>query len=189
MTRLLEESLGGCPVVDINGYRYLVHPLTDGLPAIDPRLLDEVVGRMADIADLDCNRIVTSEAMGIPVAVLLSQRTGIPLTIVRRRRYGLPGEVSLAQHTGYADTELHINGVGRGDRVLLVDDVLSTGGTLRAIADALTEVIGAVVVDIVVIFDKSGGRATACCGEGRKVKALLEVKVDGEKVTHSPSPP
>lgn len=188
MLQRLKESLEGCPIVDLNGYDYFVHPLADGVPGIDPSLLDEVVDRMIEIGDLDCDRIVTSEAMGIPVGTLLSYKTGIPLTIVRKKRYGLPGETSLRQHTGYSKTDMFINGIGRGDRVVLVDDVVSTGGTLHAIAEALREVIGAEIVDILVIFDKSDRTSSPDIENGPRIKALMKVAIEEGRVVYQLPP-
>ena len=75
MGRLLRESLEAAPVVDLNGYSYFVHPLTDGIPQIDAALLDEVVEEILELVDMrTVDRIVTVEAMGIPVATALSPR-------------------------------------------------------------------------------------------------------------------
>jgi adenine phosphoribosyltransferase len=51
---------------------------------------------------------------------------------------------------------MFINDVDEGDGVLVLDDVLSTGGTLTAICDALED-IGADIVDVVAVIKKVGG--------------------------------
>jgi adenine phosphoribosyltransferase len=51
---------------------------------------------------------------------------------------------------------MYINDVNEGDRVLVLDDVLSTGGTLKALLTALDD-IGAEVVDTVIVIKKVGG--------------------------------
>jgi len=153
---MLKRTLAEAPVVKKGDYDYVVHPITDGIPAIEPGLLEEVTAEMLRIGNFDCDRIVTPEAMGIPLATSLSLKTGIPFTILRKRSYGLPGERSVAQVTGYSRSSLSINGLGRGDRVTFVDDVLSTGGTLRAIIKALQH-MGVELVDIVIVIEKSFG--------------------------------
>ena len=58
MTRnLLRESLEGVPIVDKGGYKYFVHPLTDGASEIDPLLLEEVTLDMMKTTDFDCDII------------------------------------------------------------------------------------------------------------------------------------
>jgi adenine phosphoribosyltransferase len=148
----LRSSLRAAPIVDIDGYDYLVHPVTDGIPRVDPELLREVATAIAEVADLDrADYLVAPEAMGIHHVTALSMETDLPFAIVRKRRYGLHGEVAVHQETGYGEDELYLNGVDAGDRVVIVDDMLSTGGTLVAVCDAL-ESVGAEVVDVVTVL-------------------------------------
>lgn len=181
MGKLLRESAVKSPVVKKGAYDYFVHPLTDGVPRMDPALLKEVVDEVMAIADLRVDLILTAEAMGIPLATALSERTGIPFAIVRKRSYGLPGEVAVHQVTGYSANQLYMNGVGKGDRVLFVDDVVSTGGTLGALIQAVRSA-GAHLVDIVVVFEKGSGRAKVEEQYDVKVKTLLRVDVRDGKV-------
>lgn len=153
---LLKKSLAEAPIIKKGNYNYVVHPITDGIPEIDPGLLEEVVEEMLRIGNFDCDRIITAEAMGIPLATAISLRTRIPFGIIRKRSYGLEGEVAVSQVTGYSKSELYINGLGKGDRVTLVDDVFSTGGTLRAILKALLH-IGVEIVDIIIAVEKTFG--------------------------------
>ena len=109
-TPQLATSFLESPVVSRGEYQYFIHPLTDGVPRVDPSLLSEVVDRMVELADMDCDVILAPEAMGIPLATALSIRTGIPFSVIRKRRYDLEGEIELHQRTGYSDSYLYING-------------------------------------------------------------------------------
>jgi adenine phosphoribosyltransferase len=138
----LEKSLFEAPIVKKGEYNYVIHPITDGVPYISPELLKEVTDEMKKHIK-SCgsfDRIVTMEAMGIPLATSLSLDLGTPFTIIRKRQYGLPGEVSVEQVTGYSKSKMYINGLKQGDTVILVDDVLSTGGTLKAVLYVLKEI-------------------------------------------------
>jgi adenine phosphoribosyltransferase len=107
--------------------------------------------------------------------------TDIPLVVIRKREYGLEGEVSLAKSTGYSESEMYINDVAAGDRILLLDDLISTGGTMRAIVQALGE-IGCDIVDIVIAIRKVGGQ-NALEGIDHPVKTLIDIEmIDGEAV-------
>ena len=114
---LLESSFLSSPVVDLDGYPYFVNPVSDGIPCMTRELLDEVVDGIVSVADLDCDIVLTPEAMGIPLAACITERTGIPYSVIRKRRYGLPGEISLDQRTGYSHSPMYVNGVGPGTRV------------------------------------------------------------------------
>jgi adenine phosphoribosyltransferase len=152
----LRQSLRDAPVIDKDEYQYFVHPVSDGIPAVDPALLREIAVGIVRAADTDVDRIVTPAAMGIHISTAVSLVTDVPVSVVRKREYGLDGEVSVRQRTGYAEDDLYINGVAHGDRVLVLDDVLSTGGTLDAVLDAL-DAIGADVADAVAVIRKVDG--------------------------------
>ncbi|MCQ1536058.1 purine phosphoribosyltransferase family protein [Methanosarcina sp. KYL-1] len=156
MLERLKSSLVNAPVIKRGEYNYFIHPISDGVPSIDPRLVEEISDYILKIAELNVDTILTVEAMGIPVANALSLKTGIPLTIVRKRPYYLEGEVELSQSTGYSKGVLYINGLKKGDRVLLVDDVISTGGTLLALVKALKG-MGVEVLDVVSVIGRGGG--------------------------------
>ncbi|WP_458189667.1 hypoxanthine/guanine phosphoribosyltransferase [Haladaptatus sp. NG-WS-4] len=176
----LRESLHEAPIIDKNGYQYLVHPISNGVPMLEPALLREVVVGVTRAADLDVDKIVAPEAMGIHIATALSLQTDIPLVVIRKRSYGLEDEVALHQTTGYSESEMYINDVDEGDRVLIVDDLLSTGGTLAAICDALDD-IGAEIADIVVVIRKVG--ETALDETEHEATSLVDISVDDYEVT------
>ena len=177
----LKESLLEAPIIEKEGYHYFVHPISDGVPMLRPELLREIVIRIIRKADLeDVDKIVAPEAMGIHISTAVSLMTDIPVVVVRKRDYGLEGEVSLSQVTGYSETEMYINDVFEDDRVLVLDDVLSTGGTLRAITDALDE-IGADIADIVCVIKKADGE-NKMADAGYDPKTLINVVVEDGKV-------
>lgn len=184
MLERLKQSVLECPVVEIGPYHYFVHPITDGIPRMDPLVLQEVVDAMIAIGNFDCDLILAPESMGIHLAVPISLRLGIPYNVIRKKSYGLKGEVNIAQFTGYSKADMFINGVKKGDRVVIVDDVLSTGGTLRAIVHALKNTIGAEVVDIVMVFEKTERKAALEKELGVKIKTLLRVDVVNGKTIY-----
>jgi len=177
----LKASILDSAVVRRGEYDYMVHPLTDGIPLVEPRILNEVVDAMVEVGDFDCDFIVTIEALGIPLATALSLKTGKPFNIVRKKMYGLPGEVNLTQMTGYSKSTLWINGVKAGDRVVIVDDVVSTGGTLWALVEALKK-MQVKIVDILVVFEKTDKKHEIERKIGQQIKALVKVEVVDGKV-------
>ncbi|HOE53037.1 MAG TPA: hypoxanthine/guanine phosphoribosyltransferase [Methanomassiliicoccales archaeon] len=181
MLERLKESLERSDVVRFGEYQYFVHPITDGIPAMDPRVLEEVLDRIFDMMPMDVDYLVGAEAMAIPLIVPLSLMTGIPYNVVRKRRYGLPGEVSVRQTTGYSEKELFINGLRKGDRVIVMDDVVSTGGTLRAIVKAL-RAMGVEVADIIVVIRKTDRLEELERDIRQKVRTLVSVEVRDGRV-------
>ena len=177
----LTEAFLNSPVVDMNGYKYFINPVSDGIPRTDSELLEEIVEGMVERSDREYDIILAPEAMGIPLAVGISLRTGIPYSVIRKRRYGLEGEIALDQSTGYSKSPMYINGVKQGDRVAIVDDVVSTGGTLRAVVDALGSE-GVTVSEISVVFNKSEDIDSISRELGVPIRYLISVGVTDEGV-------
>ncbi|QIL83611.1 hypothetical protein G7047_00345 [Diaphorobacter sp. HDW4A] len=101
----------------------------------------------------------------------------LPRTLARWTPSGGPGEIIVPLTNEYlaeGSTHIYLNGVRHGDRVLLVDDLISTGGTMLALVHAIREA-GADVVDVFTIGEKTenGGRAAIAAACGVQVKTLL----------------
>jgi len=125
--------------------------------------------------------IVCAEAMGIHLATALSIETGIPFVVVRKRQYGLPGEVAVHQTTGYSQGQLYINGIKKGDRILFIDDVVSTGGTMKGILNALQQ-MEVEIVEVIAVIEKGNGKKIVEESTGCTVKSLVKVDVVEGKV-------
>ena len=167
----LVTSLETCPMIKRGDYYYFIHPITDGVPIIHPALLREVCTGMVKMLDLTgVDTIVVVEAMGIHIGSILSNMTDIPMTIMRKREYRLPGEIAVHQTTGYSKGELYLNGVNKGDRVVIIDDVVSTGGTMKALLQAL-KIAGAEVVDVCFAVQRGDPDI------GRPYKSLVKIEV------------
>jgi adenine phosphoribosyltransferase len=178
----LKISLIKAPIIKKGEYNYFVHPITDGIPLVEPSILKEVADGISKFGNMEVNKIVCVEAMGIHIATALSIKTGIPFVIVRKRAYGLEGEVPVHQITGYSNGELYINGLKEGDKIILVDDVVSTGGTMIAVLNALKH-MGVKVVDVMAVIEKGTGKETVKRETGFTVKSLIKVDiVDGKVV-------
>ena len=181
MLERLTKSLLEAPIFKRGEYNYFIHPITDGVPEIRPELIREITGHIVRIADMEVDKIVTVEAMGIPIGIGLSIICDTPLVIIRKRKYGLPGEIEVSQVTGYSKSQLFLNGINKGDRVIVVDDVISTGGTLLAVLQSL-KIAGAIVKDVVVVI-KRGSGADRLKAEGYAIKTMVDVEVSESRVT------
>ena len=136
--------------------------MVDGLssPSIpDPRVA-AVAGTSPD-GDPGFDVVVGVEARGFLLAAAVALDAAVGVVPVRKAgklpRAAVSADYSLEY--GTATLELHADALHPGQRVLLVDDVLATGGTLAA-AVALVEQLGAVVTAISVVIELAalGGR-------------------------------
>jgi adenine phosphoribosyltransferase len=132
-----------------------------------------VVDGLAEPADVDPRAAAISgpgpgfdvvagvEARGFLLAAAVALDAGTGVVMVRKAGK-LPRERVSAEYAleyGSATLELHADSVRPGQRVLLVDDVLATGGTLAA-AISLVERLGGIVVGVSVVVElvTLGGR-------------------------------
>jgi adenine phosphoribosyltransferase len=102
----------------------------------------------------DVDAVAGIEARGFILAAPLAVRLGVGFVPVRKegKLPGLTRRASYSLEYGEATLEVTADGVSPGQRVLLVDDVLATGGTAAAAA-RLLEGEGAVVVGIQVLME------------------------------------
>jgi adenine phosphoribosyltransferase len=103
------------------------------------------------------DKIVGIEARGFIVGAPLADRLGIGF--VPARKVGkLPGSkvsVNYELEYGRQGLEIHSDSISKGDRVLVVDDLLATGGTSRA-AGTLVERLGGKVVGFAFVTELRG---------------------------------
>jgi adenine phosphoribosyltransferase len=121
----------------------------------DPAAFASIVDGIADaFVGHRVDRVLGIEARGFLVAAPVAYRLGAGLALVRK-----PGKLPwTVEHEAYtleygADRlEIHADALGAGDRVLIIDDVLATGGTAAA-AVRLVERLGAEVVGLGFILE------------------------------------
>lgn len=180
---LLIRSLKEAPIVKKGDYQYVIHPITDGIPQISPALLNEVTIAFKEKITpyLPFDRIVTMEAMGIPLATSLSTELNKPFTIIRKRSYGLSDEHPVKQQTGYSEATLFINGLHKNDSVIIVDDVLSTGGTLKAVLHTLDD-MGVIVKAVFVAVNKGISADNISKETGKPIESLVRISISQNKV-------
>jgi len=129
-------------------------------------LVDDLDGQPID-------RVVGVESRGFIFASAVAYRIGVGLVPVRKAGK-LPWAVVREEYDleyGSDKLEIHRDAIHPGERILIIDDVLATGGTAAATAK-LVETLGGVITALgfVIELDELGGRARV--GE-RAVKSLL----------------
>ena len=112
--------------------------------------------------EVDFDVIVGIESRGFIIGGALSYTLGKGFVPIRKKGK-LPAEIISQEYEleyGTDQIEIHKDSIGQGEKVLLVDDLLATGGTALAAA-ALVEKLGGVVVEmcfVVNLPDVGGGK-------------------------------
>ncbi len=146
---------------------------------ITPLLADATAFRYAvdaladHFADRGVNKVMGIEARGLILAAPIAYRFGAGFVPVRKAGK-LPWQVEMEEYVleyGADRLEVHGDGVSPGERVLVVDDVLATGGTAAATV-RLAERLGGEVVGVGFVIELAflDGRSRL---EGRDVATLI----------------
>jgi len=102
----------------------------------NPNAFAEVINQMAAFAkEVDANVIVAPEARGFIFGSPVAYKNGQELVLVRKPRK-LPNTVDRIEYTleyGTNVLELQTDDLKPGDKVVIIDDILATGGTIDAI--------------------------------------------------------
>ncbi len=109
-----------------------------------PELLDAITTHIAEMVHPDTKKLAGMEIGGIPLVTALSIRTGLPFVIIRKAAKG---------HGITRRIEGQLSG---GDRVALIEDVVTTGGQSLVGVDVLRSA-GAVVKDVICVIDREEG--------------------------------
>jgi adenine phosphoribosyltransferase len=152
--------------VDIDQLKALVRDVPDFpqdgvvFKDITPLLADPVAfSRVIDLIVMHFGRgsvdkVVGIEARGFIIASPVAYHFGAGFVPVRKKDK-LPWHTEAAEYTleyGTATLEIHQDAITPGERVLIVDDVLATGGTARATAD-IVERIGGKIVGVACLIE------------------------------------
>jgi len=141
----------------------------------DPVLFAETIDILADrYKDNLPNKIVGVESRGFLFGAAMAYKLGVGFATVRKKGK-LPYktyEASYELEYGTATVEIHHDGLEVGDKVVIVDDLLATGGTAMAAIELVkkfdAEVIG---VDFVIELESLNGRKIL---ENYKVNTILQ---------------
>lgn len=121
---------------------------------LEPQALKASVdGMIACCKDVSFDYIVTVESRGFIFASAIAYQLGKPLVLVRKPGK-LPGKtISQTYQYEYSEgsLEMHEDALAEGSEVLLIDDLLATGGTILAAVDLLKQVQASVALCLFVI--------------------------------------
>lgn len=110
-------------------------------------------------ADVEINKILTIEASGIGIACVVAESFGVPVVFAKKTKTkNIAGDVYTSQvesftHGRVYDIIVSREFLGKGDKVLLIDDFLANGKALEGLAQ-LVKVSGAELVGAGIVIEK-----------------------------------
>jgi orotate phosphoribosyltransferase len=142
----------------------------------DPSLLAGVARRMTELVPRDVQLLGALELGGVPLATLLSHMTGLPMVFVRK------------QAKAYGTRRLVEGPDPSGRTVLLVEDVITTGGAVLHAARALRGQ-GASVGSVVCAIDRAEGCPHPLAAHSLEVRSVMSIARLDAAATNSETMP
>jgi len=126
----------------------------------EPALLREVVKRMVPLLPEGVERLAGLELGGIPLATALSLETGLPALFVRKKA------------KEYGTCNLAEGGFEPGERVVVIEDVITTAGQVVKSANDLRE-LGLEVLKVICVVDREQGGAERLAEAGYSLSSVF----------------
>ena len=126
----------------------------------NPALLQEIAQAMNRFVPEDVDALAGLEMGGIPIATILSQVTGLPTLFVRKAA------------KPYGTCRLAEGGEVSGKKLLIVEDVVTSGGQIILSAEALRE-RGAIVENAVCVIDREANGRENLANAGLQLQSLF----------------
>jgi phosphoribosyl-AMP cyclohydrolase len=165
-------------------YDFRLSSIAEHIPPPSPRTLSWIANEINDRTSDEIDKVVILEALGLPIGILIAQIKGKPLAIIRKKPFGTNDYLldKVEYSSGYEKGIYYIYGVKKGERILIIDDMISTGGTLISLIDSLQKK-GVKIVDVACIMEKESymGKQKVQEKFGIEVKTLIKVKKKGNK--------
>lgn len=176
-------------LVMVAGRKFVINPIIDHYPQTDYSLMEEIVQELSQLTDFNkATKVLGEEDRGGYIAALLAYHHRKPLAMVKWDPVGLEGEIGVEFRNAYTTGKMYLHGVKSGDEVVIVEDMVDSGGTIIAMIELLKK-HGIKIRDIVVIGEKEeyNGVERIYRETGHRVKHLVKFNCTGEtsKVTYA----
>ena len=127
--------------------------------------------------------IVSEEECGGFLAACIAFQKKIPFSLAKQNPVHLPGEIGIKFSMSYnRSMSLYLNGLKENDKIIIIDDIVDTGGTLVALIKAL-EIAKVQILDIVALAEKVnvGGVKKIKQKTGYNVRTIIKVDTSANR--------
>lgn len=175
-------------VTQSENYATTVNELTDQLPALRPETLSAAADLIRYRISAETDVIAVEEDKGLPIGAVVAKELELPLAVARWYTYEIDTkeecQVEVEMDSEYYSGQLYLNGVSSGDTVTIVDDTISTGGTMKAMIEAV-RAAGASVEGAHCVVEKcdNGGVEQVETETGVPVSTEVRIRADEDGVT------
>ena len=147
----------------------------------DPEGLREAINTFTErYKDMKIDKIVAIESRGFLIGAPLAYLLNIGLVLIRKPGK-LPAETIKQDYKleyGTDQIEIHIDSIKEGERVLIVDDLIATGGTVEAAVKLVQKMKGEILECCFIIYLPDIGGSRKLASMGQNVFTLCEFEGD-----------
>lgn len=177
------KSFDDQPVKWVKDRNYVITPLLDHEPETSFKLMNSVVEELSKLSDFSkADKIVGEEDRGGYIAALVAYRNKKSLGMVKWFPLDTGRNICVDFRNAYANGQMYLYGVQAGDNIILIEDMIDSGGTIIAMIELLKKV-GANILDVIVIAEKEEFNGIRRIKEttGIDVKHLIKFNCVGDR--------
>jgi len=171
------------PVKWLKDRNYVITPLLDHDPETTYVLMKDVVKSLSKLTDFSkADKIVGEEDRGGYIASLLAYANKKSLAMVKWFPIDAKKNIKIKFRNAYTKGNMYLYGVKENDRVILIEDMVDSGGTIISMIKLLRKA-GAKIIDVIVIAEKEefNGIKRIKKETGIDVKYLLRFSSNGDR--------
>jgi len=162
----------------IEEYQYFIYPFK-GSTLADHSLYAKISSYLAKMIPKETEVILTIEADGIGVASFIGAELALPIIICKSFHYNVPS-IEFSQVAGYHKRTMYMPKIIQGKKVAIVDCMISTGGTIRAMLDAVRTLPGTQITGVYCINNKSNYGDQTETFDGFHYKYIFDTKINSQ---------
>jgi len=171
------------PLVKLKRTNYLINPLLDHSPETEYKLVRDAVKEISKVIKFSkINKIVCEEDRGGYIGSIVAYTHKKSLAMVKWNPSGLNGQHEISFRNAYHEGKMYLYGIKPGDKVVLIEDLIDSGGTIISMIKLLKKA-DVEIVDVVCIAEKVDldGVKRIKKETGIDVKTLLKFTAKGER--------
>lgn len=160
----------------VGDYNYYIYPFK-GITLTNFKLLEILSKYLAKMVPKDTEVILTIESDGISVGSFVAAELGLPLIICKSFHYHTPC-LEFTQKTGYYNRTMYMPKIIAGKKVAIVDCMVSTGGTVKAMIETILQLENTQVTGVFCLNNKDNYQSGLEAGfAGHPYRYLFDTRI------------
>lgn len=182
--KIIKEETEKCEMTTFstpNGekYFYAILPFDSRISSNFQRAVVEGLSLILEKEINNSDAILAIEAKGFIPATWMAQKYKKDLIVIRKRDYKIPSQIKIEQTKAYGKDVLYCVGLKKNLKLTIIEDMISSGGTIIGVADALKN-YGCKLEGIGSVYDRGDG-IKQIESAGYKAKGLTRLEIIDNK--------